>query len=489
MPKVASICARSSLLTALGVLAGSVAPAQDAAVTAVRHWSLGNITRVAVEVSRDFRYTSDRLSGPDRVFFDFPGVRSRVSRKTLHVIPVGDGVLKQIRVAETSPGVTRVVLDLENSAIEHVASQLSNPDRLMIELRVRGTKPSEQVISSAEPAPPARKFEPPPSRPAAPVAETASLPLPPVLRPSRPRPIEQPSPGTEMAAKVPPPPAPALTRPPETVSSPPVTASVKTTPAEPAKTASAAKRTSAGTNSLTRALGLKVGRILLDAGHGGHDTGSIGVSGLLEKDLVLDITLRLGQLIEKNLGAEVIYTRADDTFVPLETRAEMANEKKADLFLSIHANSSPLKYVSGTDTYYLSFATSRSALEVASRENAGSRRTVHELEELIQKIALKEKVDESREFALKLQSALSAMSSKATGRAKDRGLKKAPFVVLIGASMPSVLAEIGFLSNSREEGLLKQPEHRQRIAEALYKGLSQYAGTLSHFQVARTSAP
>jgi N-acetylmuramoyl-L-alanine amidase len=474
MPKAGSICARSSLLGALGVLLAQSALGQDLAVTAVRHWSLGSVTRIAIEVNQEFRYKTDRLSGPDRIFFDFPGAHSKVSRKIMHVIPVGDGLLKQIRVAETAPGVTRVVLDVENSDIEHVASQLSNPDRLMIELRMRGSKPAEPIISSTEMQRP-KKFEPPPERASTSLTPPANLPAPPPVRPSIQRPAPQPTTGSEMAAAKIPVPSPDLSAP-----KPPV---------EPGKAASPAKRSSSGNSSLTRALGLKVGRILLDAGHGGHDTGSIGVTGLLEKDLVLDVTRRLGELIEKNLGAEVIYTRSDDTFVPLEGRAEMANAKKADLFLSIHANSSPLRYVSGTDAYYLSFTTSRAALEVASRENAGSQRSVHELEEILQKIALKEKVDESREFALKVQSALTVFHSKTTSRPRDRGIKKAPFVVLIGAQMPSVLAEIGFLSNAREESLLKQGDHRQRIAEALYKGLSQYAGTLSHFQVARTSAP
>jgi N-acetylmuramoyl-L-alanine amidase len=204
----------------------------------------------------------------------------------------------------------------------------------------------------------------------------------------------------------------------------------------------------------------------------------------MEKDLVLDVSKRLGALIEKGLGSQVIYTRTDDSFVPLEARTAMANRLKADLFLSIHANSSPLRSVSGSETYYLSFTTSRTALDVAARENASSERSVFELRELLQKIALKDKVDESREFAGKVQAAMQSVNPRAT-RTQDRGIKKAPFVVLIGASMPSILTEIGFVSNAREEGLMKQSEYRQKIAEALYKGVSQYAQALSHFDLAR----
>ncbi len=239
------------------------------------------------------------------------------------------------------------------------------------------------------------------------------------------------------------------------------------------------------TGRSTRVLGLKLGRVVIDPGHGGHDAGTHGPSGLLEKDVVLDVAQRLGKLLEERLGSEVIYTRSDDTFIPLEQRTQIANEHKADLFLSIHANSSPFRYVAGVETYYLNFTTSKTALDVATRENASSQRTVFELKDLLQKIALKDKIDESREFATRIESALYGLSSRSNTTAKNRGVKKAPFVVLIGAQMPSVLAEIGFLTNTRDEALLKKPEHRQKIAEALYKGIASYADTLSHFQVAK----
>jgi N-acetylmuramoyl-L-alanine amidase len=236
--------------------------------------------------------------------------------------------------------------------------------------------------------------------------------------------------------------------------------------------------------SLTRVLGLKVGRIVIDAGHGGHDTGTAGAGGLLEKDVVLDVAKRMGALIESRMGAEVVYTRSDDTFIALESRTQTANEHRADLFLSIHANSSPTESASGVETYYLSFTTSKEALEVAARENASSQKGVYELKDLLQKIALQDKVDESREFAAKVQQALLSTSGR-PHRPLDRGVKKAPFVVLIGASMPSVLAEIGFLSNPKDEALFMKPDFRQRVAERLYKGLAQYAATLSQSHVAK----
>ncbi len=224
--------------------------------------------------------------------------------------------------------------------------------------------------------------------------------------------------------------------------------------------------------------------MVIDPGHGGHDTGTIGPTGFMEKELVLDVAHRLGALITQRLGSEVVYTRSDDTFIPLEERTNIANDKKADLFLSIHANSSQLPHIAGSETFYLNFTTSEEALEVAARENATSQTSIHDLQTLVQRIALNEKVQESRELANILQRAM--YSGLPRNRSfKNRGIKKAPFVVLIGAQMPSVLAEIAFLSNPKDESLLKKPDYRQKVAEALFRGVSQYADALSHLQVAR----
>jgi N-acetylmuramoyl-L-alanine amidase len=245
-----------------------------------------------------------------------------------------------------------------------------------------------------------------------------------------------------------------------------------------------AQPTSNGERSLIRALGLKVGRIVVDAGHGGHDTGTIGPNGLMEKDLVLDVALRLGRMLETKLGAEVIYTRNDDTFIPLETRTAIANQHQADLFISVHANSSHDSRARGVETYYLNFTSDPEALAVAARENAVSQNSVFELQDLVKKIALKEKIEESREFAADVQKALHAGLSNKNPGIRDRGVKKAPFVVLIGANMPSILAEISFVSNPADEKKLKTPAHRDKIADSLFKGISRYASGLSGVKVA-----
>ena len=245
-----------------------------------------------------------------------------------------------------------------------------------------------------------------------------------------------------------------------------------------------AKPTASGDRSLIRALGLKIGKIVIDPGHGGHDTGTIGPNGLEEKDLVLEVGRRLGKLLETRLGAEVVYTRKDDTFIPLETRTAIANQQRADLFISIHANSSHDSDARGVETYYLNFTSSPEALEVAARENAVSEKSIYELQDLVKKIALKEKIEESREFAGDVQESLhSGLAAKSPG-IRNRGVKKAPFIVLIGANMPSILAEISFVSNPADEHRLETAEYRQRIAESLYRGIAKYVNGLSGVKVA-----
>jgi N-acetylmuramoyl-L-alanine amidase len=453
-------------------------------VSDIRFWSYEETTRIAVELSGEFEYHVERLHSPERVFFDIRNAKPALNGKK-SILTVEDKLVKRIRIAETQPGVTRIVIDL-GAQVDYTASQLVNPDRLMVELRKAATvaipvvseAPQNTPVSSA--AGPSRPFTPPPiTRPlrtdSTPASAAQSVPPPPT--------IAKPS-GTPPPA-IAPAPAPALPGPPAVAESRKPTRAPQATPPTPAETGQAARHTADGRSSLTRALGLKVTRVVIDPGHGGHDQGTVGPKGYTEKELVLDVSQRLGKLIEENMGSEVIFTRTDDTFVPLQGRTAFANERKADLFISVHANSSPVAAIRGVETYYLNFTTAKDALDTASRENASSEKSIFELRDLIQQITMHEKIDESKEFATRVQSAMQAFEHTYSPTAKNRGIKKAPFVVLIGANMPSILTEIGFLSNAREEALLKRPEHRQKLADALYRGVSRYAQSLSHFQVAR----
>lgn len=239
-----------------------------------------------------------------------------------------------------------------------------------------------------------------------------------------------------------------------------------------------------GGSSLTRALGLKIGCVVLDAGHGGHDTGTVGADGLQEKNVVLDVALRLGKLLQRRLGLQVVFTRDDDTFIPLEQRTAIANRVHADLFVSIHANSNPDPAASGVETYYLDLTNNRQAMAVAARENAGSEADVHDLSSLVRKIALNDKMQESHELARDLETNLARVSDQ-----ENRGVKTAPFVVLIGARMPSVLAEISFLSNHGDDVRLHAAAYRQKLAEGLYQGLYRYIRSLSSAGTALAERP
>ncbi len=243
---------------------------------------------------------------------------------------------------------------------------------------------------------------------------------------------------------------------------------------KPPESPRAAKRDPEEDLTLTRMLGLKVGRVVVDPGHGGHDTGAIGPGGLREKDLVLSIARLLKPLLEERLGTQVILTRDDDRFIPLEERTAIANQHRADLFISIHGNSSRGRRATGAETFYLNFAKTASEQDVATRENAASQRTVGELEDLLRQIAKGDYNTESRKLAGVVQTSLFSGIKKHRRPFLNRGVKTAPFIVLMGASMPSILTEVGFISNPAEEKFLTTSENRQKVAEALFEGVKQY---------------
>jgi len=246
----------------------------------------------------------------------------------------------------------------------------------------------------------------------------------------------------------------------------------------------------AGSYSLARQLGLGARRIVIDAGHGGHDPGTIGPGGVQEKDVVLDVALRVERLVRKELGAEVVMTRSTDVFIPLEERTAIANSKGADLFLSIHANSSRNPRAKGIETYFLNFAADSHAEAVAARENAISAATLKDLQNLVRAITLNSKADESRDFAASVQEAMVENMRPHDPEVQDRGVHTAPFYVLIGANMPSILAEIAFLSHADDEKRLKKADYRERIASSLLEGVRSYLDALNRTQSRQlTQAP
>jgi N-acetylmuramoyl-L-alanine amidase len=452
-------------------LSGVTTLSKTTSVDNIRYWEAQNSVRVVVDVGGDVTFTQGEAKDPDRVFIDVTPARLN-SALLGKQWPVKSGLLQQIRVGQYDMSTVRVVLDL--GTIGRVTSfTLKDPDRLIID--VLG-KDAMNVAAPAAPAPA------PTSNNAAPASTASMTPADTVTTPP---PVKSAGNTTANAVK-----KTADTKPanaPTTTASAPAATTAAPPPPAPAavdpKVIVPAKATNAGTRSLVRSLGLKLSRVVIDAGHGGHDTGTIGPGGYTEKELVLDVASRLKTLIENELGAEVVMTRSDDTFVPLESRTAIANQQEADLFISIHANSSTVRSVHGVETYYLNFTSSREALETASRENASSDKTIHQLQDLVKKIMLQDKVDESRELAQHIEKALYARK----GSGVDRGVKRAPFVVLIGANMPSILAEICFISNPQDEKSVKTPENRQAIAESLFAGVKSYAESLSGTKTANKS--
>ena len=510
-------------------------------VTAIRHWSNPDYTRVAIDLENEIQFGSHRLPNPDRIFFDLRDTKlaSTLVGKTFEV---DDGFLKKIRVAQFQPGRTRVVLEVDNLST-YEAFLLPNPYRLIIDIHGKNDKIAHAKLSKEEAAALADVEVPPQAEAKAHVpqpvvkADMKALAGKPATKKeeihdqkatAKDEVADSPTKDKDsQAAKNSSPPVkkvivyndddedadsstsaktevPAKRRSRTAKDSAadedsPAESALNEAPAAPVRRKSTsrtsarkdpdvdirvAKPTASGDRSLIRTLGLKIGRIVIDPGHGGHDTGTIGPNGLREKDLVLEVGRRLGKLLETRLGAEVVYTRKDDTFIPLETRTAVANQQRADLFISIHANSSSDPGARGVETYYLNFTSSPDALEVAARENAVSEKSIYELQDLVKKIALKEKIEESREFAADVQQSLhSGLSAKSPG-IRNRGVKKAPFIVLIGANMPSILAEISFVSNPGDEHRLETSEYRQRIAESLYRGIAKYVDGLSGVKMA-----
>ena len=394
----------------------------------IRQWSGREYTRIVIDTSDEVKFKRARLSNPDRIYFDLLNTRLSEGLAS-ETFPVGDGFLQRIRVGQNRPDVVRVVLDFESISRYNVFS-LPDPHRLVVD--ILGMKPER-----ATPAPTVAPKPPPPSTSTSPKSPTAN------------DTSTKPTAVTTDAA------APATT----TLPLPP----------EP---------TSEGRFPLSRQLGLEARRVIIDPGHGGRDPGAMK-NGLREKELVLDISRRVAKFLEADGSYEVILTRNTDVFVPLEERTAIANSRGADLFISIHANSSRNRKARGLETYYLNLATSPEAEETAARENAISTRRMTELQELLSQIMNNSKIAESREFAHYVQdSMVDEVVKNGKKPTRDLGVKTAPFYVLLGANMPSVLVEVSFLSNPDDAKLLSSGDFRHQIAESIVKGIRGYTTSL-----------
>lgn len=421
-----------------------------AVVEEVRYWDENGSTRLAVNLSDAVPYHTYSDQNGRRITIVFFGAQSAETLLGHAIVAPHDENLRSVRVSMLSPNQATLVLQMKRP-VSFNSFVLSHPSRLILDLQ-----PAIAHDFAPEDVPP---------------VEHTQAAAHPIQHPSNPTPPAVAS-QTRIAARL-------------VKSVKPLDATNRVSPAPPSRS-DAAEPTPTVQPSMARVLGLRIRRIVIDAGHGGHDSGTIGPGGIEEKDIALDVALRLGHLLHQRLGAEVIYTRRTDKYVPLEERTAIANAAHADLFLSIHANSSSDPDVRGVETYFLNFTTSPDAMAVASRENADSNRSVYDLSDLVRKITLGDKIDESREFAGDVQQQLYSGLLSGNPGLRNRGVKQAPFVVLIGAQMPSILAEISFLTNPEDAAELSLPRYRERLAEALYRGVAEYVDGMSGVRIATT---
>jgi len=396
---------------------GASNPAVLPQVTGIRHWSSPDSTTVAIDLQDQVQYEAHRLTDPERIYFDLHD--TTLAAGLPHDIEVGDALLVRIRVAQPMPDVTRVVLETKDSPNFSVSLE-PNPYRLVVEVRSINAKPEAR-----------KKID--------------------LFGPMDQYAMNQ---GAARHG------AHSTARPPN---------NTQVAMADP----------SGSDHSQDRA-NVPRFRIVLDAGHGGWDNGTVGRHGLMEKDLVLDITRRLGALISSRLDADVIYTRHDDTYISLEKRTEIANLAQADMFLSIHANYSDYPSARGVETYYTNTYSSERARSHDADDGQFTNVDWTNVD-------IREKVMDSRRFAGDVQRSLYHSLAARSPSLPNRGVKEASFVVLTGTTMPAILAEVSFVSSPTDETSLESSTYRERIAEALYKGVLTYAESLHGMNLASSS--
>lgn len=367
-------------------------------VSGIRHWSSADASTVVLDLEDQVQYEAHRLTKPNRIYFDLhdTSLAPELEGKT---IDIGDSLLARVRVAQPTPGMTRVVLETKGNPNFSVSLE-PNPYRLVVQVRKLGASPNPAI----------NLF-----------------------------------PGTTETEKM------AIVVPPPTKE-----------------------------DLQLRARVPKM-RIVIDPGHGGWDLGTVGRRGLLEKDLVLEVAQRLSKLLESRLAAEVILTRNDDSYIPLDERANLANQSQADLFISIHANYSDLPSARGVETYFTNLFTSPNATELETRSGIGSRDFASAS---LSAAGLHEKIEQSRRLAASVQRSLYSALSVQNPGLRDRGIKEASYVVLTETAMPGILAEVSFVSSPTDEQKLQNDGYREQIAEALYRGIARYAASSHRVKVA-----
>ena len=403
---------------------------QMAVISGLRHWHNPKYSRVAVDISREVKFRDHllrqdaALNKPMRLYLDLEP--AKVAAKVPEEYPIADGLLSRARVAQYNQDTVRLVLDLQNISNYRIFS-LNNPFRIVVDVMGEEAVPAETAVASSQTgtkADPSAPGEVASSRPSEPLTD---------LR--------------DTAAKR------------------------KKVPRGPAHDPKS-------TASLARQLGLGVSKVVIDPGHGGKDHGATGITGLREKDLTLKIAKIVAAKIKKTLGLEVVLTRDKDIFLPLEERTAMANTEGADLFISIHANAHKDPKVHGLETYFLNLATDEEAMRVAARENATTKKNMSDLQMILSDLMLNSKIAESGRLGSRVHKSMVKKVKPKYKNIRDLGLKQAPFYVLIGANMPSILVELGFISNSTEETRLKSDRYVNYLTDGIVEAIRDYNASI-----------
>jgi N-acetylmuramoyl-L-alanine amidase len=391
----------------------------------IRHWSTPNYTRVVIDLERPVQYEhhllpeNKELKKPRRLYLDLKN--AQVPKDIDSTIPIRDGLLQAARAGQYTKDTVRVVLDIDN--IEgYKIFPLHDPFRIVID--VRGAEPKEKAKEKP------KEKEPEPEK----------------------------AKETEIAKEKEP--------------------VAKVEPRKPKRGVAKAKEPDK-TVSLARQLGLNVKRIVIDPGHGGKDPGCYIEGEIVEKEITLDLAKIVERKVEEKFDIDVILTRDKDTFIPLEKRTAFANMNKADLFISLHINAHKQPDVHGFETYFLNMATDERAVLVAARENATSEKSISDLQSILNDLMLNTKISESSKLAHEVQRGVLVQVKKRYEDVRDLGVKQAPFYVLIGAEMPAVLVETGFMTNPVERKRLQSRKYLETLADGIVAGVERYMKSLS----------
>jgi N-acetylmuramoyl-L-alanine amidase len=437
-------------------------------VLPVKYWSSHDYTRIVIDASGPVTFREQLLEQvgdqPRRLYIDF--LNSYVEPRFRAPVPIEDGLLKRIRTGQYSADTVRVVLDIESISSYKVFS-LPDPFRVVVD--VRGQNKEEPAVPEAN--------QPIEQAPPTPVAANTPSEAPAENPPLKPPQVSSPSkaatklPG-EVAAEV------HAEAPSKIVV---LQESKKNrvhfdrqkilSPPDPPSAPNLGKAP-----SLAQQLGLRVKKIVLDPGHGGKDPGAMAYN-LKEKDIVLKVAQRLAPILEKRLGCKVILTRKKDAYIPLEERTAIANTNDADLFISLHINSSPSSTAYGIETYFLNLTTNPEAMRVAALENATSTHQMSDLQNILSDILKNSKINESSRLAQQVHTSIVAGLEKNFSNIKSLGVKQAPFYVLIGAEMPAILVEMSFISNPNDAQHLKNDHFLDSMANDISAGIQSYVNT------------